>query len=147
MQGRFWTCSPSRLTTPLPSSCRPPGHCRVVSGLAITLPGVTVNSTANSNLIVNNNTAADYVQDVTLDRLALTITDPAGQNFDFVKEHRHFGCFRRVRCQQSAAGLAQSRTPRARSTINLATPSGQKAGPVSARRQLHAFHHRGDDVS
>ena len=50
----------------------------------LTLPGVTVNSTASSTY-ANNNTSADSVQDVTLDRLALTITDPAGQNFDFVK--------------------------------------------------------------
>ena len=54
------------------------------TGPVITLPGVTVNSTASSTY-QNNNTSADYVQDVTLDRLALTITDPAGQNFDFVK--------------------------------------------------------------
>ena len=50
----------------------------------ITLSGVTVSSTANS-IYQGNGTSADYVQDVTLDRLALTITDPAGQNFDFVK--------------------------------------------------------------
>ena len=61
-------------TGPLPGGATP----------VITLPGVTVNSTASSTF-QNNNTAADYVQDVTLDRLALTITDPAGQNFDFVK--------------------------------------------------------------
>ena len=54
------------------------------AGPVLTLPGITVNSTASSTY-QNNNTAADYVQDVTLDRLALTITDPSNQNFDFVK--------------------------------------------------------------
>ena len=50
----------------------------------LTLPGITVNSTASSTY-QSNGTASDYVQDVTLDRLALTVTDPAGQNFDFIK--------------------------------------------------------------
>ena len=53
----------------------------------ITLPAVVVNSTANSTY-QNNNTSGDYVQDVTLNRLALTITDPTGQNFDFVQRIR-----------------------------------------------------------
>lgn len=68
-------------TFQLPATAPLPGG---VAGPVLTLPGITVNSTA-SNTYQNNNTAADYVQDVTLDRLALTITDPAGQNFDFVK--------------------------------------------------------------
>ncbi|MBT2558813.1 hypothetical protein J7E24_13530 [Hymenobacter sp. ISL-91] len=33
----------------------------------------------------SNGTSADYVQDVTLDKLTLTITNPAGQNFNFLK--------------------------------------------------------------
>ena len=67
-------------TFQLPATGPLPGG---VAGPVITLP-VTVNSTASSTY-QNNNTAGNYVQDVTLDRLALTITDPAGQNFDFVK--------------------------------------------------------------
>ncbi len=67
-------------TFQLPATGPLPGG---VAGPVITLP-LTVNSTASSTY-QNNNTSADYVQDVTLDRLALTITDPAGQNFDFVK--------------------------------------------------------------
>jgi hypothetical protein len=68
-------------TFQLPATAPAPGP---LPNPVITLPGITVNSTASSTY-QNNNTAADYVQDVTLDRLALTITDPAGQNFDFVK--------------------------------------------------------------
>ena len=56
----------------------------VVVGQLITLPPVTVASTAKTTY-ANNGTAADYVQDVTLDRLALTITNPASQNFDFLR--------------------------------------------------------------
>lgn len=36
----------------------------------------------------NNNTSANLVKDVTLSRLTLTITDPAAQNFDFLKSIR-----------------------------------------------------------
>lgn len=68
-------------TFQLPATGPLPGG---TTGPVITLPGVAVSSTASSTY-QNNNTAAAYVQDVTLDRLALTITDPAGQNFDFVK--------------------------------------------------------------
>jgi hypothetical protein len=56
----------------------------VFSTALLSLPGVAVNS-SSSNTYSANNTSADYVQDVTLDRLALTVTDPAGQNFDFLK--------------------------------------------------------------
>ena len=68
-------------TFQLPATAPLPGG---VAGPVLTLPGLTVNSTASSTY-AGNGTSADYVQDVTLDRLALTITDPAGQNFDFVK--------------------------------------------------------------
>ncbi|MBU6122574.1 hypothetical protein [Hymenobacter siberiensis] len=50
----------------------------------LSLPGATVSSSSSGTYSANN-TSADYVQDVTLDRLALTVTDPAGQNFDFLK--------------------------------------------------------------
>jgi hypothetical protein len=92
-------------------------------GPVINLPGVTVNSTSASTF-QNNNTAADYVQDVTLDRLALTITDPAGQNFDFVKSIS-------ISIASDAAGsnkvplASLSPVPTGQTTINL-TPSGQK---------------------
>ena len=55
-----------------------------LTGVLLTLPGVTVNSTANATY-ANNKTAANYVQDVMLDRLNLTVTNPATQNFDFLK--------------------------------------------------------------
>jgi len=34
----------------------------------------------------NNNTSADKVKDVSLHKLSLTITDPSGQNFDFLQK-------------------------------------------------------------
>ena len=92
-------------------------------GPVLTLPGVTVNSTSNSTF-QNNNTAAEYVQDVTLDRLALTITDPAGQNFDFVKSIS-------ISIASDASGTNKvplaslNPVPTGQTTINL-TPSGQK---------------------
>ena len=55
-----------------------------VPGATLSLPGVTVLSTSQSTF-KNNNTSADYVQDVTLDRLTLTVTNPSTQNFDFLK--------------------------------------------------------------
>ena len=56
----------------------------VLVSTALTLPGITVNSTSQSTFS-NNNTSADYVQDVTLDKLTLTTTNPSTQNFDFLK--------------------------------------------------------------
>lgn len=53
-------------------------------GQFFALPSVAVSSTSKTTY-ANNNTSADYVQDVTLSRLALTITSPTGQNFDFLK--------------------------------------------------------------
>ena len=92
-------------------------------GPVVTLPGVTVNSTSSSTF-QNNNTAADYVQDVTLDRLALTITDPAGQNFDFVKSIS-------ISISADAAGTSKvllaslSPVPTGQTTIEL-KPADQK---------------------
>lgn len=56
----------------------------ILLGSTLTLPGFTVSSTSQSTYS-NNNTSADYVQDVTLDRLVLTVTNPSTQNFDFLK--------------------------------------------------------------
>ena len=55
-----------------------------LTGVLLTLPGFTVNSTSNATFAANK-TAANYVQDVTLNRLNLTVTDPTTQNFDFLK--------------------------------------------------------------
>lgn len=55
-----------------------------LTGVLLTLPGFTVNSTANATFAANK-TAANYVQDVTLNRLNLTVTNPTTQNFDFLK--------------------------------------------------------------
>ena len=107
-------------TFQLPATGPLPGG---TTGPVITLPGVTVNSSANSTY-QNNNTAASYVQDVTLDRLALTITDPAGQNFDFLKSIS-------ISIASDASGTNKvplaslSPVPTGQTTINL-TPSGQK---------------------
>ena len=56
----------------------------VLTNAVLTLPGITVNSTSQ-NTFASNNTTADYVQDVTLDKLTLTTTNPSTQNFDFLK--------------------------------------------------------------
>ena len=107
-------------TFQLPATGPLPGG---TTGPVITLPGVTVNSTASSTY-QNNNTAAEYIQDVTLDRLALTITDPTGQNFDFVKSIS-------IAIASDAAGTNKvplaslNPVPTGQTTINL-TPSGQK---------------------
>lgn len=48
---------------------------------------VPVNMSAQESF-KNNNTSANLVKDVTLSKLTLTITDPAAQNFDFLKSIR-----------------------------------------------------------
>ena len=107
-------------TFQLPATAPAPGP---LPNPILTLPGVTVNSTA-SNTYQNNNTSANYVQDVTLDRLALTITDPAGQNFDFVKSIS-------VSISTDAAGTSKvllaslSPVPTGQTTIEL-KPANQK---------------------
>ena len=53
-------------------------------GSLLPLPPVSVSSSSKTTY-ANNGTSADYVQDVTLDRLTLTITNPSGQNFNFLK--------------------------------------------------------------
>jgi hypothetical protein len=55
-----------------------------VTGATLNIPVVTVATTSQSTY-KNNNTSAEYVQDVTLDRLTLTVTNPNTQNFDFLK--------------------------------------------------------------
>lgn len=50
----------------------------------VTLPAVMVNSTSTTTY-ANNNTKAQYVQEVKLEQLTLTATSPAGQTFDIVK--------------------------------------------------------------
>jgi hypothetical protein len=54
------------------------------TGATINIPVVTVTSTSQSTY-KNNGTSADFVQNVTLDRLTLTVTNPNTQNFDFLK--------------------------------------------------------------
>lgn len=66
------------------SSFTVPGTPFVPPGVTLNIPGVSVPTTAQSTY-KNNNTSADYVQDVTLDRLTLTVTNPSTQNFDFLK--------------------------------------------------------------
>lgn len=55
-----------------------------ITGAALNIPVLTVRTTAQSTY-KNNNTSAAYVQDVTLDALTLTVTNPSTQNFDFLK--------------------------------------------------------------
>jgi len=53
-------------------------------GLAPVLP-VTV-TTNSDDTFKNNKTRAELVKDVTLDKLTLSITEPDGQNFDFLSK-------------------------------------------------------------
>ncbi len=53
-------------------------------GTFFALPPVAVSSTSKTTY-ANNKTSADYVQDVRLDRLTLTIPSPQGQTFDFLR--------------------------------------------------------------
>jgi hypothetical protein len=95
----------------------------LVAGTLLTLPGITVPS-SSSDTFKANNTSADYVQDVTLDKLSLTVTDPAGQNFDFLKSVS-------IYIASDANGTNKTLlaslnpVPTGQTTINL-TPSGNK---------------------
>ena len=51
----------------------------------VSLTPLTV-STKSEESFKNNNTRADMVKDVSLNKLTLTITDPSGQNFDFLQK-------------------------------------------------------------
>ena len=55
-----------------------------VAGAVLSLPSMSVNSTSQSTY-QSNNTSAQYVQDVTLDKLTMTTTNPSTQTFDFLK--------------------------------------------------------------
>ncbi len=51
----------------------------------ISLPPVSV-STQSDAKFKNNNTSANLVKDITLNKLTLTITDPTAQNFNFLQK-------------------------------------------------------------
>ncbi|MCC2548884.1 hypothetical protein LJY25_20715 [Hymenobacter sp. BT175] len=53
-------------------------------GVLTTLPGVSV-TTRSSETFRNNNTSAELVKDVSLNKLTLTITSPSTQTFDFLE--------------------------------------------------------------
>lgn len=53
-----------------------------ISVLNLFTPDITTNTTQTFS---NNNTRADLVESVTLKKLKLTITSPAGKEFDFLK--------------------------------------------------------------
>lgn len=50
--------------------------------LEIPTPDITTNSSQD---FANNDTRADLVRDIRLEELGLTVTNPAGKNFDFLK--------------------------------------------------------------
>ncbi|GAB3538588.1 hypothetical protein GCM10027443_33800 [Pontibacter brevis] len=54
-------------------------------GALVPLTPITV-TTNSEETFRNNKTRAELVKDVTLNRLNLTITDPQGENFDFLKK-------------------------------------------------------------
>jgi hypothetical protein len=95
----------------------------LVMNTALALPGIAVSSNSSSTY-AGNNTTADYVQDVTLDKLTLTTTDPSTQTFDFLKSISLY-------IATDAAGsdkvllASLSPVPTGQTTISL-TPSGNK---------------------
>ena len=95
----------------------------ILNTTVLSLPGATVNSSSSGTYSANN-TSADRVQDVTLDRLALTVTDPAGQTFDFLKSVKIY-----IATDNSGTNktllASLSPVPTGQTTINL-TPSGAK---------------------
>ncbi|SDY17639.1 hypothetical protein [Hymenobacter psychrophilus] len=92
-------------------------------GSLVPLPPVSVSSSSKSTY-ANNGTTADYVQDVTLDNLTLTITNPASQNFNFLKRIEiYISTDANSPDQFLLASLDQ--VPANVSTISL-TPSSQK---------------------
>lgn len=95
----------------------------LLNATVLSLPGATVNSSSSSTYAANN-TSADHIQDVTLDRLALTVTDPAGQNFDFLKSVKIY-----IATDNSGTNktllASLSPVPTGQTTINL-MPSGAK---------------------
>ena len=56
-------------------------------GALVPLTPVTV-TTNSEETFKNNKTRAELVKDVTLNRLTLSITEPATENFDFLKKNR-----------------------------------------------------------
>lgn len=95
----------------------------LLTATVLNLPGIAVSSTASSTY-AGNNTTADYVKDVTLDKLTLTTTDPATQTFDFLKSVS-------IYIATDAAGTDKvllaslSPVPAGQTTISL-TPTGAK---------------------
>ncbi len=59
-----------------------PGTLVPITVLNSNTPDITTNS---QQTFTNNNTNADRVESVTLKKLTLTITNPSGQKFDFLK--------------------------------------------------------------
>lgn len=61
------------------------------AGIGLPLDVITPDVTSNSQQeYENNNTHADLVKDVKLEQLKLTITDPSGKSFSFLKSIRIF---------------------------------------------------------
>jgi len=105
------------------SSFTVPGTPFIPPGVALSIPGISVPTTAQSTY-KSNSTSAEYVQDVTLDQLTLTVTNPSTQNFDFLKSIS-------IYISTDAAGsnkvlLASLATvPKGQTSINL-NPAGNK---------------------
>lgn len=95
----------------------------VLNTAVLSLPGATVNSSSSGTYSANN-TSADRVQDVSLDRLALTVTDPAGQNFDFLKSVKVYIASDNAGTNKTLLA-SLSPVPTGQTTITL-TPSGAK---------------------
>ena len=90
-------------------------------GQVIPLTPIAV-PTRSDEKFKNENTSADLVKDVKLDRLTLTITDPSAENFDFLQSISLY-----ISTNQSDRILLASldNVPTGVSSIQL-TPTGQK---------------------
>ena len=95
----------------------------VLNTTVLSLPGATVNSSSSGTYSANN-TSADRVQDVTLERLNLTVTDPAGQNFDFLKTVKIYIASDNQGTNKTLLASLDP-VPTGQTTISL-TPSGAK---------------------
>jgi len=95
----------------------------LVMNTALALPGIAVSSNSSSTY-AGNNTTADYVQDVTLDKLTLTTTDPSTQTFDFLKSISLYIATDATGTNKTLLA-SLSPVPTGQTTISL-TPSGNK---------------------
>ena len=93
------------------------------AGTTLALPGATVATTAAAAYAANG-TTADYVQDVSLDHLTLTVATPATQNFDFLRSARVYIASDTTGTNKTLLATLEA-VPKGQTAITLA-PAGNK---------------------